>query len=108
MKFRVHLYVQVRVEQELEADTAEDAARQAYEADLDLYRRFAGPDQEYAEKIDEVCLVDPLTEETDHEGRLLPDEEWSQYLRVTEECQPDGTWDKVVTPALDASVFVAQ
>jgi hypothetical protein len=51
--------------------------------------------------------VDPLTEETDHEGRLLPDEEWSQYLRVTEECQPDGTWDKVVTPALDASVCVA-
>ena len=36
------------------------------------------------------------------EGRLLPDEVWSQYLHVTEERQPDGTWNKVVTPALDA------
>jgi hypothetical protein len=76
MRYRVHLFVEVRVERELEADTPEDAARFAFESDLDLYSRFDRPDQEYAGHINEVCLVDPLTDEVDHDGRLVPDFVW--------------------------------
>jgi hypothetical protein len=100
MKYRVHLFVQVRVKQELDVDTPEDAAQLAFELDLDLYRRFDSPGQEYAEHIGEVCLVEPLTDEADADGRLIPDHEWSQWLQVTEEEGPDGCSRKLVAPAL--------
>jgi hypothetical protein len=99
MRFRVHLYVLVRVEHELEAETPEEAALQAFAADLDLHSRFRGPDQEYAEDIDDICLVDPLTDEVDADGRRLPDFDWSQWLRVTEVRQADDSFQMVVTPA---------
>ena len=95
MKFRVHLYVVVRVERELDAVTAEEAASTAFTNDDDLYRRFDQPGQEYSESIEEVCLVDPLTDETDRKGRLLPDYENSREYRVSQERQADGTWANV-------------
>ncbi len=101
MKYRVHLFVQVRVEHELDTDTPEDAARLAFESDLDLYRRFDSPGQEYVGHIDEVCLVEPLTDEADADGRLIPDHEWSQWLQVIEEQDLDGCSRKLVVPALN-------
>ena len=86
MKYRVHLFAQVRVEQEWEADTPEEAARLAFAA-------CDGP-------VDAVCLVDPLTDTADRAGRLLPDDQWSQWLCVTDVQQRDGTWQTLITPAL--------
>jgi hypothetical protein len=43
--------------------------------------------------------VEPLTDEADGDGRLIPDHEWSQWLQVTEEQDRAGYSTKVVTPA---------
>jgi hypothetical protein len=40
MKYRIHLFVQVRVEYELNTDTPEDAARLAFDSDLDRIWTF--------------------------------------------------------------------
>ena len=97
MKYRVHLFVKVRVERELDADSAEEAARRAFEADL--YQRFDRPGQEFAGEVDEVLLVDPLTDEMDRAGRRLHDYENARWLRVWEQAQPDGTRGIRVVPA---------
>jgi hypothetical protein len=101
MKYRVHRFVLVRVERELEAETPEEAAGRAFAVDQDLDGRLGASGLEYAGRFDEVCLVDPLTDGVGSDGRLLPDDEWSQWLRVTEVRQPDGTRQAVVTPAVD-------
>jgi hypothetical protein len=83
MKYRVHLYAIVRVDHELEAASPADAISKLVTTDLDLYRRFDRPGQEYADDFDNWVLVDPLTDYTDSTGRLEPDIEKSEWLEVT-------------------------
>jgi hypothetical protein len=93
MKYRVHIYVSVRVEFELEADSPAEAASKAIPTDRTLYERFDRAGEEYTEEIDGWCLVDPLTDEADCNGRLVPDYENSQWFETT---QSQGNDDRPV------------
>ena len=83
MRYRVHLFATVRVEQELEAVSPGDAVSKLVASDLNLYQRFDRPGQEYADDFDKWVLVDPLTDHADSTGRLEPDIESSKWLHVT-------------------------
>ncbi len=86
MKYRVHVYAEVRVEFEVEAKSHRAAAKQVARTCMeDFHRRFKAKDQEYAETFDADMVVDPLTDKTDPAGRLLADVEDSRTIYVNEE-----------------------
>ena len=100
MRYRVHFYATVRVEYELEANSAEEAALQALGETSDLHQRLAGPRQEYAEHIEDDCLVDPLTEHV-RAGRLVPDFDKSRWLRLVSVQLPSGEEQTQALPAAE-------
>ena len=90
VRYRVHLFATVRVEHELEAESPEAAAIAASNADLHLYERFDRAGQEYAEQLDDLVLVDPLTEFRDELGRRLPDYDLADWYELTHRRTPEA------------------
>jgi hypothetical protein len=84
MKYRVHLFVTVRLEQEVEADSPASAAHQALSAESSFYERFDRSGGEYAGVIDDWCVVDALTDKMDYSARLVSDYSNCQWLELTD------------------------